>query len=172
MAKTPSHSILLPAYGTVVFDGVPMFRCQAWALKDARLSGVPFRVNSADRRKGVPERFGKLSQDTLYRRWVARWPGYFPANRPGFSSHELRSDGNWFYGIRGSRIPRYKLGIDAANRAGGDSAQLVHWLNSHGYRAVRPYASGSERHHFSFSKSPATNARRRMRRHYKAGSKR
>ncbi len=162
-------SILRPAYGTVSFDGVPMFRCQAWALKDARLSGVHFTVNSADRRYGVAEKYGKQSQKALYDGYAAGKPGYFPANRPGFSAHELRSDGSPFYGRRGAKIPRYKLGIDVVNRPGGDARQLTQWLNDHGYGAKRPYSVNSERHHMSFTKSPATNARKRLRKHYKAG---
>lgn len=173
MARPRIPSILkltYPAWNSVSFDGVPMFRAHAWALLDARLHGVKFTVNSADRRRGVAEKFGKLSQWALYTRWRAGRPGYFPANPPGFSSHELKSDGNKTYGSRGRSIPKYKLGIDAVNKPGGDCAELVRWLNAHGYHAVRPYPTGSERHHFSFTKSPATNARRRLAAHY-AGRK-
>lgn len=171
--RVPRHknlSILLPAWETVVFDGVPMFRAQAWALKDARLHGVKFTVNSADRRRGVAERYGKQSQWALYDGWVKRRPGYFPANPPGFSAHELKSDGHSFYGPRGKSIPNYKLAIDAVDRPGGDAKALVAWLNRHGYSARRPYSVLSERHHFSFTKSPAANARRRLAAHY-AGRK-
>lgn len=169
MARSPL-SILSPAWHTVTFDGVPMFRAQAWALLDARLHGVEFQVNSADRRYGVAEKFGKSSQQKLWDGWKRHLPGFFPANPPGFSSHELKSDGNRVYGPRGRSIPNYMLGIDAVDRPGGDAAELVLWLRAHGYGAIRPYATGSERHHFSFTKSPATNARRRLAAHY-AGRK-
>lgn len=166
MARNPL-SILNPAYHTVTFDGVPMFRAHAWALKDARLHGVKFGMNSGDRRQGVAEKYGKKSQAALFKGWMNRLPGYLPANPPGFSSHELRSDGNLVYKVpRGYRIPSYMLGMDAD----GASA-LVGWLNIHGYRAVQPYPSGSEEHHFSFTKSPATNARKRLAAYY-AGRKR
>jgi lysozyme len=160
-----------PAYQTVAYQGVPMFRCQAWALHDYVLHGGHLIVNSADRRKGVAEKFGKQSQAALWEGWNARKPGFFPANPPGFSSHELRSDGHAFYGPRGKAIPNYKLGIDAVHRLGGDAHLVVSWLNRHGYEAKRPYAASSERHHFSFAKSPATNARKRLRAWKAAGRK-
>jgi hypothetical protein len=151
-----------PAYGTVAYQGVPMFRAQAWALHDYVLHGGHLQVNSADRRRGVAEKFGKQSQWALFEGFRKRLPGFFPANAPGFSSHELKSDGHPFYGSRGRSIPKYKLGIDAVNRPGGDAKSVVSWLNRHGYRARRPYGTDSERHHFSFEKSPATNARKRL----------
>jgi hypothetical protein len=157
-------SILYPAYHTVTFDGVPMFRAQAWALLDARRSGVRFSVASADRRQGVAEKYGHQSQFALYQGWLRRLPGYYPANPPGYSSHELRSDGSAVYRVRrGAAIPKFMLGIDANDAGASNSCEhLVRWLNAHGYHAVRPYSAGSEAHHFSFTKSPAYNARRRI----------
>lgn len=155
-----------PAYGVVNFQGRPMYRCIAWALHDYILHGGHLIVNSADRRDSVIRAFNRKykaslsSQKFLFEN--QHRPGFFPANPPGFSSHELRSDGNGFYGPRGARIPRYKLGIDAVQRPGGDAASVVSWLNRHGYSATRPYNVLSERHHFSFRKSPATNARKRL----------
>jgi hypothetical protein len=143
-----------------------MFRAQAWALKDAELHGVPVYPQSADRRYGIAEKYGKKSQKALYDGYRRGLPGYFPANPPGFSSHELKSDGNRLYGPRGSSIPKHKLGIDAVSKPGGDSNRIVAWMNSHGYSAARPYPQDSERHHFSFMKDPAKNARKRLRVYY------
>jgi len=157
-----------PAYGIVNFQGRPMYRAIAWALYDYQLHGGHLTVNSADRRDSVVRKFNAKygtnisSQKFLFEN--QHRPGFFPANPPGFSSHELRSDGNGFYGPRGKAIPRYKLGIDAVQRPGGDASAVVGWLNRHGYAATRPYNKHSERHHFSFRKSPASNARKRLRR--------
>lgn len=166
-----STSIAFPAWHTVAFDGCPMFRAQAWALKDARLHGQRFSVASADRRKGVAEKYGKSSQAALYDGFVHHRPGYFPANPPGYSSHELRSDGSAVYhAARGHQIPDYMLGIDATSVGENNSCtQLVNWLNAHGYSATRPYHTGSEAHHFIFTKSPATNARKRLAAYYAKG---
>lgn len=171
MPRIPKNlKLTYKAYAYVLFEGVPMRRALAWALLDARLAGVPFIVNSASRKDSVVRKFrgkglrnGYSSQVELYTGFAAGRPGFFPANRPGTSSHEGRSDGNAFYGVAlGGVIPEHMEGIDAVNAPGGDAAQLVAWLNSHGYEARRVYPTDNERHHFSFSKSPATNARKRL----------
>ena len=156
-----------PAYGIVNFQGKPMYRCLAWALLDYTLHGGHLIVNSADRRDDVVRRFNnRYGTDIHSQKFLfdhQHEDGFFPANPPGFSSHELRSDGHPFYGPRGKPIRRHMLGIDATQRPGGDARDLVTWLNRHGYRAKRPYIASSERHHFSFIDPPARNARRRLR---------
>jgi hypothetical protein len=162
------------AYGIVNFHGVPMYRCLAWALHDYELHGGHLIVNSADRRDSVVRKFNRKYHTNIHSQKFLfehqNDPGFFPANPPGFSSHEVRSDGIGFYGPRGHAIPRYKLGIDAVQRPGGDAHSVVSWLNRHGYAARRPYVTASERHHLSFAKSPAAHARKRLR-HWKATGK-
>ena len=161
------------AYQTVAYHGVPMWRCQAWALFDYEMHGGHLVVSSGDRRKGVAERFGHMSQQALWDCFQAKvrtgvCPAHchgncLPANRPGFSSHELRSDGMAFYKApRGAKIADYMLGLDCEAPGTGSAARLVAWLNSHGYHAARIYHTTAEAHHFSFSKSPATHARWRL----------
>lgn len=156
------------AKGTANFHGIPMPRALAWALHDYELHGGHLLVYSADRRDSVIKAFNKkYGTDLLSQKYL--WehqhdPGFFPANPPGFSSHELRSDGIPFYGKRGEPIPWWKLGIDAVNVPGGDAARVVTWLNAHGYGARRPYTSRKERHHFSFTRSPRAQALKRLRR--------
>lgn len=167
MAKMPKGlELWRPAYGLVSFHGVPMYRCHAWALYDYELHGGHLIVNSAIRTvKAIKWHNRKFhthlhSQQYLYDH--QHEPGFFPANKPNQTSHVGYADGNPFYGPIGSRIPRYKWGIDATQRPGGDASSAVSWLNKHGYSAERPYSSNNERHHFSFVKSPATNARKRL----------
>lgn len=163
-AKLPKNlNLALPAYGTVEFHGVPMFRALAWALWDYEVHDGHLTVSSGDRRYGVAEKYGHQSQKALYDGWLARKPGYLPANPPGFSSHELRSDGAAAYGVsRGGVISPYMLGIDAEYPGTGDATRVVAWLNAHGYDARKIYSTASEAHHFSFFKSPAANARKRL----------
>jgi len=142
---------------TVAFDGAPVFAGLAWALQDARDAGIHFTLSSGDRRQGVAERFGHQSQAALYDCYRRGVPGCNPANPPGYSSHELHSDGNPVYGPRGARIPWFKLGLDV-----NPNEALVAFLSSHGYRVVHPYGSESnERHHISFTHDPTPNYRRR-----------
>ena len=177
--KLPKNlKLRYPAYHTVIYQGVPMWRCQAWALFDYEAHGGHLQVNSAIRRDSIVRRWrgkglraGYLSQKQLYERWIAGWEGYFPANRPGTSSHEGYADGLAVFHQRkhpkrrasvGQEIVQYEWGIDAVQRPGGDASWLVRWLNRHGYKAERPYNTNSERHHMCFRKSPASNARRRL----------
>src|SRR5688500_17820446 len=51
---------------TTSFDGAPVSRGLALVLHEARAAGVQFRLNSADRRRGVAERYGKSSQFALW----------------------------------------------------------------------------------------------------------
>lgn len=157
-----------PAYGIVNFHGVPMYRCQAWALFDYETIGHnPLIVNSANREDGVIRRFNKRYHTNLHSQQYLydhqHEPGFFPANPPELTSHAGHADGNPHYGPPGARLPRFKWGIDAVNHPGGDAAHIVFWLSRRGYHALRPYATESERHHFSFMRSPARNARRRCR---------
>lgn len=175
MASIPSNlKLTYKAYNSVLFDGVPMWRAQAWALLDARLSGHKFTVNSAIRRESIVKKYrghglrpNYSSQEALYVGFRAGRPGFFPANPPNATSHAGYSDGNpHFHAAWGRPLPeKYMWGIDAVNYPGGDAASLVSWLNAHGYHAVRPYNTASERHHFMFTKSPAANARKRLAKH-------
>jgi hypothetical protein len=143
---------------TVAFDGVPVFRGHSLMLADARAHGWHGRLNSADRRKGVPERYGKLSQAALYAGWLAHRAGFNPANPPGRSTHELRSDGVAYAGPVGRPLAWWQLGLDASN-----AEELREVLNRLGYRAFRPYPSGSEAHHLNLKASPTATLRKRGR---------
>lgn len=134
---------------TVTFDGVPTMRGLAILLERARKQGWKGMLNSSDRREGVAERFGRSSQAALYKGWLARKPGFLPANPPGFSSHELRSDGSPLFGTRGQKLPWYQLGLDVS-----DDQRLVDILRGLGVGVVHPYRSPSEAHHINLTTDP------------------
>ena len=155
--------IHLPAWHTVTLDGVPLFRAQAWALLDYRVHGGHLQINSADRRDWVIKKFAPYLHGQQYLYDHQHDPGFFPANPPNRTSHCLFSDGNPAYRRPpGASLPKYMLGIDAVNHPGGDASYIVAWLNAHGYHAVRPYPTTSERHHLIFTQSPANHARARL----------
>lgn len=168
---------MLPRWDHVAFDQVPVFRAQALALIDARRHGEAFTLYSGDRRAAVIDRFNRRhhthlhSQVYLYRLWltylrkygaagaIAR--GVYPANPPDRGSHLLLGDGT--VGRVGQKLARYELGLDIVSHGQINSCgPLVSWLNSHGYHALQPYASGSELHHMVFEKDPTWNARKRL----------
>jgi hypothetical protein len=142
---------------TIKYDGTPVFRGLARALSDARRHGWRGELVSADRRRGVAEHYGKHSQWWLYMAyWVWHLKGANPANAPGRSTHELRSDGVAYTGPVGRPLNWWQLGLDVTN-----SDQLLRVLRQLGYHARRPYNTPSEAHHINFTRSPYLRLRRR-----------
>ncbi len=147
---------------TIAFDGTPTFWGLAKALLRAREHGWNGTLSSSDRRPGVAERYGKRSQKALFDcfqesqalggRCPAQCGGNCnPANPPGQSSHECRSDGSAF-GARsaGARLEWWELGLDVTDT---DKALAV--LKQLGYRVRRTYPNSvRERHHINFTRSP------------------
>jgi hypothetical protein len=136
---------------TVAFDGVPTQRGLALLLARARRVGWKGQLNSSDRRKGVAERFGHQSQAALYAGFQKGLPGFNPANPPGFSSHELRSDGSALFGYRGRKLPWYEMGLDVDQ---DDALQMR--LREMGVDARHPYSTPSEAHHLNVLHDPTS----------------
>jgi hypothetical protein len=138
----------------VVIDNCPVPRRLARKVRKLKQDVPGATLNSCYRGAGAKRllhRLGKKTQAELYSGWTRRLPGYYPANPPGFSSHELRSDGNPVYGPRGSRIPYWKVGMDWNDQ---DVSRLIAAASRRGWKLVRPYSSGSEYHHVSFAARP------------------
>lgn len=97
-------------------------------------------------------RLGKSSQADLYDGWTHRRAGFNPANPPGFSTHELRSDGAAYPSVkRGGALKWWQCGIDI------DDAHVLAFVAAakrHGWDVWRPYPTGSEYHHVNFHKPP------------------
>ncbi len=158
----------LPLWETCAYRNVPMFRALALALDHAAEAGARFSIFSADRRDTVLARFNKQHGTSLHGQQFLfdhqRDPGFFPANPPGHTSHCLCSDGSPAYRVKekvvpvGGRLPSYFLGIDACDTCVGaksnDCSTLIGHLERLGYHVTRPYHSGSEAHHFSFTSDP------------------
>lgn len=94
---------------------------------------------------------GKSTQAEIYRN-----PAYAgKANPPGFSSHELRSDGNRVYRVpRGEAIPEWMVGVDSGNDTKQDAARIEKAAHARGWHVVHPYLRGVELHHWSFVQRP------------------
>lgn len=95
---------------------------------------------------------GKHSQTELYLGFIHHLPGYNPANPPGQSTHELRSDGVAYAGPKGRRLLYWQVGIDI------DDAHVQAFIRSaakFGYHVTITYpGSRSEYHHVNFRKAP------------------
>lgn len=149
------------AQHTVAFDGTPTFWGLAKPLLRAREHGWSGTLQSSDRRQGIAEQYGKRSQAALFHcfeqsRTLHRCPvecagNCNAANRPGQSSHELRSDGSAF-GKRGAgaALAWWELGLDTS-----DTAELLHVLGLLGYDARLTYPGNPhEAHHINFDADP------------------
>lgn len=137
-----------------VIDNCPVPRRLARRVRALKRDVPGARLNSCYRGHGATRllhRLGKHTQAELYDGWIHRRPGFLPANPPGFSSHELHSDGNPVYGQRGRRIPFWKVGMDWDDQY---VDALIRAAAKRGWHLVRPYSSGSEYHHVSFSRKP------------------
>lgn len=135
----------------VSLDGTPIVRGLALVLLDARANGWKGRLNSADRREGVAEKFGKMSQKKLYEcSMFCRADCYGncnPANPPGRSSHELRGDGT--VGKTAAHLAWWQMGFDCSE---ADELRAV--LRRLGYDAYRPYSNPREQHHTNLKANP------------------
>lgn len=168
----------LPAYHTVLYEGVPMWRAQAWVIFDYKVHGGHYQVNSGIRTVSVIQKYrghglkaGYKSQQELIDGF-ARFgpPNWFPANPVLQTSHCGFSDGrpiwrkeNGSRAFAGEPIAKFMWGLDIVDKPGGDARAFVIWANSKGYKAVRPYfPKVSERHHVALVKSPAARARLRL----------
>jgi hypothetical protein len=103
--------------------------------------------------EAILHRHGKSSQRELYDGFRAGRPGFLPANPPGYSTHEMHSDGVAYPNVpRGHRLPHWWMeGMDF-----DDSCvdKVIAAAKRHGWELFRPYPSGSEHHHVNFKREP------------------
>jgi len=100
---------------------------------------------------------GHQSQAQLYAGFEAHKPGFLPANPPGFSTHELKSDGAAYpSGPRGGQLQWWQEGFDVDD----DKVDAVKAAGlAHGWDLFQPYSSGTEFHHLNFRAEPKPTPR-------------
>lgn len=89
------------------------------------------------------------------------------SNPPGFSEHELRSDGVGKPYPRGSRIPEWMQGVDSGGNSQEDRDRVSAAARKHGFSIVHHYSSGVEGHHWCFERQPRVFNPVRVRRIHK-----
>lgn len=103
----------------------------------------------------ILHRNGKHSQAELYAAWergdAARLGILGTPNRPGQSTHELRSDGRAYRGPVGRRLLSWQCGMDWPDVA---IPSVMRAFAQIGAVPVHPYASGSEFHHLNLRRAP------------------
>jgi lysozyme len=94
---------------------------------------------------------GKHSQAQLYEMFLHGQGN--PANPPGFSTHELKSDGAAYPSVpRGHDLDWWQQGVDVND---SDVVNCIRVAGQHGWHLWRPYPTGSEYHHINFQQEPA-----------------
>lgn len=89
---------------------------------------------------------GKHTQAEIHRMYPAI------SNPPGYSSHELRSDGT--VGPRGSRIPEWAVGVDSGTDSPASRDAITAAAKALGWEVWHPYSRGVEAHHWQFRRRP------------------
>lgn len=138
----------------VIIDGCPVPRLLAKRIRLLKKEVPSARLQSCYRGKDAERllhKYGKHSQAELYAAWVARRPGANPANPPGRSTHELRSDGVAYAGPLGRKLAWWQCGMDFNDAA---VPALIAAAAKRGWGLHRPYSAGSEYHHLNFTHKP------------------
>jgi hypothetical protein len=158
-------------YGVVTYRGIPLYRCQAWALELVDHAGVTPRIISGIRDDAViaahNRQFGTNLHGQQYLVNLAASGRGNPANPVNQTSHCDFSDGSTIYGHyapKYGRLPKVVNGIDALDNA--TAGRIVAKLNQLGFPASLPYSSGSELHHFSLTPNHVNDYVKRLRRKY------
>lgn len=94
---------------------------------------------------------GRHTQAELYR---MLGPGI--ANPPGFSTHELRSDGVAYPVARGTKLGQWQVGFDVND---SDVPGVIAHAHRLGWVVFQPYHAGVEYHHLNFLSRPGPNGR-------------
>lgn len=144
-----------------VVDNCPVPRLLAKRLRDLKAKVPGATLNSCYRgsdAESLLAKLGKKSQRQLYEGYKAGLPGYNPANPPGRSTHELRSDGVAYPGPVGRRLLWWQCGMDWDTE---DVNRLMAAGNTLLWEMWRPYSSGSEAHHINFRLKPILRTKKK-----------
>lgn len=124
----------------------------AIVLADARATvNSIYRGTDAER---ILNAHGHQSQAQLYALFRAGRGN--PANPPGFSTHELKSDGVAYPVGRGQDLDWWMQGFDVND---SEVDRVIAAAARYGWVLWRPYSSGSEFHHLNFRRQPRPTPR-------------
>lgn len=138
----------------VIYDG-----CVAPAALVPFLKKLKARTgchyNSIYRGDGVDlllNKLGKHSQRQLFDGFQRGLPGYLPANRPGTSTHELKSDGVAYPNVPvGHDLVWWQCGLDVND---DEVEKVKREAAKFGWEVWQPYPGTREVHHLNFKRKP------------------
>jgi hypothetical protein len=98
----------------------------------------------------ILNKYGKHSQAQLYAMFLHGTGA--PANPPGFSTHEQKSDGVAYPLVhRGLDLQWWQVGFDVND---SDVVNCIRVAGRHGWHLWQPYHTGVEFHHLNFAQEP------------------
>ena len=99
--------------------------------------------------KALLHRHGKHTQAEIHRSMPAI------SNPPGFSQHELRSDGHANPHVpRGGRLEQWQVGVDSGGNDAASKAAIERAAAHLGWHVHHPYSRGVEGHHWCMVTRP------------------
>src|SRR4051794_37013741 len=137
-----------------VIDGCPVPRDIAPFVAHLKRAVPGARLQSCyrgDQAAGLLRRLHKSTQSMLGYGWSHRLKGFLPANPPGRSTHELRSDGVAYRGPVGRPLRAWQVGLDYDD---AHVDQIIAAAHRAGWDLRRPYEAGSEYRHLNFARKP------------------
>lgn len=138
----------------VVIDGCPCPRDVApyiyLVLRQAGVTASSIYRGDDPEAKAILHRHGKHTQSELWHASPATraaWGVTGVPNRPGHSSHELRSDS-------GKPLALWHIGVDAGPNTESNRIRLHRAANHYGLSIEFPYDTAVEYHHWRFKEQP------------------
>lgn len=102
-------------------------------------------------------KYGHSSQRQLYDGWERRLPGFNPANPPGRSTHEQKSDGVAYPNVpAGHDLAWWQIGFDVND---SDVVRCIATARKFHWELWQPYPGGREFHHLNFRVEPKPHSR-------------
>lgn len=127
-------------------------------LKRAGQSANSIYRGSAAAAAQILHAHGKHTQAELY---ATLPPGV--ADRPGTSTHELRSDGVAYAGPSGRKLAWWQQGIDSGANDSASRRAIDAAAAHYGWAVFHPYAAGVEGHHWNFKRRPRPHGLKQLR---------
>jgi hypothetical protein len=112
-----------------------------------------------DKKAGrILHRYGKHTQRELANATAAQraaWGVQGTPNPPGYSEHELRSDGVGNPHVpRGGKLEGWQIGVDSGGNDEASQRAIEHAAHKHHWHVRHPYSAGIEGHHWCFATHP------------------
>jgi len=102
----------------------------------------------------ILHRHGKMTQAEVHRAYPTI------SNPPGFSQHELHSDGVGNPRVpRGGRLESWQIGVDSGTNDAAAKARIEAAARHYGWHVKHPYSRGVEGHHWCFATQPHPHSR-------------